>query len=94
MAERRASWLIASSGGMLIELRAESGGPACAVVGIGLNVALGAELLEKIRALGLPATDLASAGGPRPRGMPSLPRLIEFSIRGLHSSNRRGCGRS
>jgi BirA family biotin operon repressor/biotin-[acetyl-CoA-carboxylase] ligase len=47
-------------GGILIELRAESAGPACAVVGIGLNVALGAELLEQIAATGLRAVDLAS----------------------------------
>jgi BirA family biotin operon repressor/biotin-[acetyl-CoA-carboxylase] ligase len=55
-------------GGILIELRAESGGPACAVVGIGLNVALGKALLEEIARTGLPAVDLAStvreSGGP------------------------------
>src|SRR6185436_7737129 len=43
-------------GGILIELRAESAGPAHAVVGIGLNVAIGAALIEKIGTLGLPAT--------------------------------------
>ena len=35
-------------GGILIELRAETDGPACVVIGIGLNVALGASLLAKI----------------------------------------------
>ncbi len=48
--------------GILIELRAESAGPACVVIGIGLNVALGAALLEQIGALGLAPIDLASAG--------------------------------
>jgi BirA family transcriptional regulator, biotin operon repressor / biotin---[acetyl-CoA-carboxylase] ligase len=49
------------AGGILIELRAEGGGPACVVIGIGLNVVLGRELLEAIRATGTAATDLASA---------------------------------
>lgn len=49
-------------GGILIELRAESAGPACVVIGIGLNAALGAQLLRRIATLGLGATDLASAG--------------------------------
>src|SRR6185437_11595237 len=35
-------------GGILIELRAESDGPAYVVVGIGVNVALGAPLLAQI----------------------------------------------
>ena len=49
-------------GGILIELRAESAGPACVVIGIGLNAALGEAVLREIAALGLPAADLASAG--------------------------------
>jgi BirA family biotin operon repressor/biotin-[acetyl-CoA-carboxylase] ligase len=49
-------------GGILIELRAESAGPAYVVIGIGLNVALGPQLLEKIAATGIAATDLRAAG--------------------------------
>jgi BirA family biotin operon repressor/biotin-[acetyl-CoA-carboxylase] ligase len=49
-------------GGILIELRAESGGPACVVIGIGLNVSLGAALLEQIAATGLSPVDLVTAG--------------------------------
>src|SRR5688572_28751750 len=49
-------------GGILIELRAEPSGPACAIVGIGLNMAVDAALLDEISALGFPATDLTSAG--------------------------------
>ena len=49
-------------GGILIELRAESAGPACVVIGIGLNVALGSSLLEQISTTGLAPVDLASCG--------------------------------
>jgi BirA family biotin operon repressor/biotin-[acetyl-CoA-carboxylase] ligase len=49
-------------GGVLIELRAESAGPAHVVIGIGLNVSLGAQLREKIATTGIAATDLQAAG--------------------------------
>jgi len=49
-------------GGVLIELRAETAGPAFVVIGIGLNVALGAQPLRDIAASGIAATDLRSAG--------------------------------
>ncbi len=49
-------------GGVLIELRAESAGPAHVVIGIGLNVSLGAQLQERIASTGITATDLKSAG--------------------------------
>ena len=77
-------------GGILIELRAESDGPACVVLGIGLNVALGTDLLEKIAGLGLPATDLASlvpAGVPRNALTASL---IEACVRGLLDFEQEG----
>ena len=48
--------------GVLIELRAESAGPACVVIGIGVNVALGSQALQQIARLGIRATDLTSAG--------------------------------
>ncbi|MGB6605382.1 MAG: biotin--[acetyl-CoA-carboxylase] ligase, partial [Steroidobacteraceae bacterium] len=51
-------------GGVLIDLRAESAGPASVVIGIGLNVALGAEVLRHIAETGMPATDLHHAGLP------------------------------
>jgi BirA family biotin operon repressor/biotin-[acetyl-CoA-carboxylase] ligase len=49
-------------GGVLIELRAESAGPAHVVIGIGLNVSLGAQLQERIATTGIAATDLRTAG--------------------------------
>ena len=52
-------------GGVLIDLRAESAGPASVVIGIGLNVVLGARLLERIAESGTPATDLKRAGLPQ-----------------------------
>ena len=55
-------------GGILIEMRAEVAGPTHVVVGIGLNVALGAALQSRIGELGQPACDLAQlAGLPPPR---------------------------
>jgi BirA family transcriptional regulator, biotin operon repressor / biotin---[acetyl-CoA-carboxylase] ligase len=69
-------------GGILIELRAESAGPASVVVGIGLNVALGESLLEKIAGTGLRATDLRSASSSVSRNAIAA-ALIEHCVRGL-----------
>jgi BirA family biotin operon repressor/biotin-[acetyl-CoA-carboxylase] ligase len=52
----------AKLGGILIELRAEASGPACVVIGLGLNVALGEALLEQIATTGIAPTDLRHAG--------------------------------
>jgi BirA family transcriptional regulator, biotin operon repressor / biotin---[acetyl-CoA-carboxylase] ligase len=77
-------------GGILIELRAESAGPAYAVVGIGLNVALGAELLAKIAELGLPATDLTSiVRAPLSRNALTA-NLVEACVRGLLEFEQEG----
>ncbi len=48
-------------GGILIELRAEASGPACVVIGRGLNVALGDALLNEIAPTGIAPTDLRRA---------------------------------
>jgi BirA family biotin operon repressor/biotin-[acetyl-CoA-carboxylase] ligase len=77
-------------GGILIELRAESDGPACAVVGIGLNIALGTELLEKIAAAGLPAIDLASAAQRTISRNALAAALIECCLRGLVQFEQEG----
>lgn len=53
--------------GILIELRAESDGPACVIIGIGVNVALGPTLLQKIGEMGgAAATDIVTAGLTQP----------------------------
>lgn len=77
-------------GGILIELRAESAGPACAVVGIGLNVALGVELLGKIAATGLKATDLLSVSEVPISRNALAAALIEACIRGLLEFEQQG----
>ncbi|HEV2286091.1 MAG TPA: biotin--[acetyl-CoA-carboxylase] ligase [Steroidobacteraceae bacterium] len=76
--------------GVLIDLRAESAGPAYVVIGIGLNVALGSEVLKKIAAAGSAATDLRSAGLASPARNRVAARLISRSIDGLSVFAREG----
>jgi BirA family biotin operon repressor/biotin-[acetyl-CoA-carboxylase] ligase len=77
-------------GGILIELRAESAGPVSVVVGIGLNVALGDELLEKIATTGLRATDLHSSAETLLSRNAVASALIENCVRGLAEFEREG----
>lgn len=70
-------------GGILIELRAESDGPACVVIGIGVNVMLGAGLLAKIAETGIPATDLVTAGLAQPSRNTVAGLIVEYCVRGL-----------
>lgn len=74
-------------GGILTELRAESAGPACVVIGLGLNAALGEPLLERIAALGPPATDLASTGVTVSRNVVAA-ALIQEILQGLQHFER------
>jgi BirA family biotin operon repressor/biotin-[acetyl-CoA-carboxylase] ligase len=76
-------------GGVLIELRAESAGPACVVIGIGLNVCLGATLLQRIAESGTAATDLASVGISASRNAVAA-SLISACIHGLTGFEREG----
>ncbi len=77
-------------GGVLIDLRAESAGPAYVVIGIGLNVALGEAVLKKIAAAGLPATDLASSGPAAPCRNQVAAGLIGECVKGLREFEREG----
>jgi BirA family transcriptional regulator, biotin operon repressor / biotin---[acetyl-CoA-carboxylase] ligase len=77
-------------GGILIELRAESAGPACVVIGIGLNVALGAQLLKQIADSGTQATDLVSSGGEALSRNAVAAALIGECLRGLAQFAREG----
>ena len=70
-------------GGILIELRAESAGPASVVIGIGLNVALGARVLEAVGETGVSATDLITAGLKQPSRNALAAALISQMVRGL-----------
>ena len=70
-------------GGILIELRAESAGPTYIVIGIGINLVLGATLLEQVAASGTRAADLASAGAdPRKRNQ-LIAALVSEIVEGL-----------
>jgi len=50
------------AGGILIDLRAESGGPAHVVIGVGLNLRLGAQDRAAVSTTGTAAVDLLSVG--------------------------------
>jgi BirA family biotin operon repressor/biotin-[acetyl-CoA-carboxylase] ligase len=76
--------------GILIDLRAEGAGPACVVIGLGLNVALGSALLKKIAATGLPATDLVTAGMERPCRNSLTAAVVAALLRGLPEFERQG----
>lgn len=77
-------------GGVLIELRAETTGPACVVIGIGLNVALGNALIEKIAATGLAPIDLVGAGVAAPSRNRIAAGLVSSYVRGMLDFEREG----
>ena len=77
-------------GGILIELRAEAGGPACVVIGVGLNVALGGAVLEKIAATGVAPTDLVTAGLVGPSRNEIVANLIGAYVHGLLEFEKEG----
>jgi BirA family biotin operon repressor/biotin-[acetyl-CoA-carboxylase] ligase len=70
-------------GGILIEMRAESAGPAYVVAGIGINVALGAKLAEQITATGTRPADLASLGAAPERRNAIIAALVSEVVDGL-----------
>lgn len=74
--------------GVLIELRAEASGPACVVIGIGLNVALSAELLKQISATGVAPTDLRTVGGATASRNEMVAALVNACIAGLKEFER------
>jgi BirA family biotin operon repressor/biotin-[acetyl-CoA-carboxylase] ligase len=77
-------------GGILIELRAEAAGPAGVVIGLGLNVALGAELVEDIAQTGLAPVDLVAAGLHHPARNEIAAALISSFVEGLVDFERDG----
>jgi BirA family transcriptional regulator, biotin operon repressor / biotin---[acetyl-CoA-carboxylase] ligase len=77
-------------GGILIELRAESDGPAYVVIGVGLNVALGAPLLAKIAETGMAPTDLVSAGLAQPSRNAVAGAILNACVQGLLEFEREG----
>jgi BirA family biotin operon repressor/biotin-[acetyl-CoA-carboxylase] ligase len=77
-------------GGVLIDLRAESAGAACVIIGIGLNLALGPALLARIAASGTAAADLASAVQPLPARNALAASLVSAYIAGVLEFERQG----
>ena len=82
----------AKLGGILIELRAEAGGPAYVVIGLGLNVVLGATLLRQVAASGTQAADLVGLGAARPDRNALAAALIASMVAGLDEFERDGFG--
>jgi BirA family transcriptional regulator, biotin operon repressor / biotin---[acetyl-CoA-carboxylase] ligase len=88
-------------GGILIEMRAEAGGPVHVVIGIGLNVLLDDAAREAVKAAGNLADDIRAQGGAVPdrnaivAGLLTrlIPALADFPAQGLtpHLANWNDC---
>lgn len=66
-------WHQRKLGGLLLQLRSESGGAACVVAGLGLNLSLPAEARARLAGEGaLPVADLTEAMAGRPVGRNAL----------------------
>jgi BirA family transcriptional regulator, biotin operon repressor / biotin---[acetyl-CoA-carboxylase] ligase len=70
-------------GGILIDLRAEAGGPSYVVIGIGLNVVLDEAARARISATGTEPCDLLSLGVAPLRRNEVVTSLIQCLLRGL-----------
>lgn len=77
-------------GGILIELRAEAGGPAYVVIGVGINVALGDIVLRRVEATGTRAADLVGLGIERADRNRIVAALISNFVCGLERYERDG----
>ena len=77
-------------GGILIELRAESGGPAYVVIGIGINCALGERVTGQVRDSGADPVDLASLGVKQCDRNELAAALIREIVRGVLEFERSG----
>jgi BirA family transcriptional regulator, biotin operon repressor / biotin---[acetyl-CoA-carboxylase] ligase len=77
-------------GGILIEMRAESDGPAYVVIGLGINVALGKRMREQVEATGALPTDLEAAGADPARRNAIVADLVSEIVEGLGAFQRAG----
>jgi BirA family transcriptional regulator, biotin operon repressor / biotin---[acetyl-CoA-carboxylase] ligase len=79
-------------GGILIEMRSESAGPVHIVVGLGLNIALGRELRERIDASGNRAVDLhsLSIAGAMPRRNALVAALLHHGVMAMQQFTQHG----
>lgn len=81
---------LAKVGGILVELRAEAGGPAHVVVGIGLNLRLSPASREQIAGLGTQASDLAACGLSIDRREGLAAAVLDECLAGLERFAREG----
>ena len=77
-------------GGILIEMRAEAGGPVHVVIGIGLNVLLDDEARAAIQAAGNVADDMRARGGPVPDRNRVVAELLARLVPALEGFPRLG----
>ena len=77
-------------GGILIELRAEAGGPTQVVIGIGLNLHLDAALMAAVAAEGNRAAGLSLLSADLPSRSELVAALLECGIAGLREFERAG----
>ena len=77
-------------GGILIELRSESGGPTHVVVGIGLNVVLGPEVIEDVALTGNRATDLLTLTPQPPARSELVAALLDAGTTAMAEFSRSG----
>jgi BirA family transcriptional regulator, biotin operon repressor / biotin---[acetyl-CoA-carboxylase] ligase len=79
-------------GGILIEMRSESAGPVHIVVGLGLNMALGRALRERIDASGNRPVDLGSLAmaGAMPRRNALVAALLHHGVMAMQEFTQQG----
>jgi BirA family biotin operon repressor/biotin-[acetyl-CoA-carboxylase] ligase len=81
-------------GGVLVEMRAEGNGPCLAVIGVGINHRLPAELADQVRRSGgLAPVDLATVSGDEPPSRNDVAAAVISALaRRLESVSRQGTG--
>lgn len=77
-------------GGILIELRAEAGGPAYVVIGLGLNVTLSEPLRREIETTGTRAVDLYQLGVARADRNRIVAELLASIVQGMEQYESHG----
>jgi BirA family transcriptional regulator, biotin operon repressor / biotin---[acetyl-CoA-carboxylase] ligase len=77
-------------GGILIEMRSESAGPVHVVVGFGLNMALGQELRDQVRANGHIANDISSLTPSPPSRSALVAAVLNHGVTAIQEFARHG----
>jgi BirA family biotin operon repressor/biotin-[acetyl-CoA-carboxylase] ligase len=77
-------------GGILIEMRSESAGPVHVVVGIGINMALGQQLRDQVRADGHVANDISSLVPSPPSRSALVATVLNHGVVAMQEFARHG----